>query len=70
MGVWGNFGKRKAEGEGRLVIGDWGGKGSTFLILNFGFRIGEGIPHVPHSRDALTRAKDAKPRRRSGDSEG
>ena len=48
MGDWGNFGKRKAEGEGRLVIGDWGGcgLGSTFLILNFGFRIGEGIAHA------------------------
>ena len=23
MGDWGNFGKRKAEGEGRLDIGDW-----------------------------------------------
>ena len=30
------------------------------------FGIREGIAHVPHSRDALTRAKDAKPRRRSG----
>jgi len=32
----------------------------------WGLEIGERIAHVPHSRDALSRAKDAKPRRRSG----
>ena len=29
-------------------------------MLDVEFLIREGIAHVPHSRDALTRAKDAK----------
>jgi len=34
--------------------------------VDFIFLIGEGIAHVPQSRDTLTRAKVAKPRRGSG----
>jgi len=46
-------------------------------MLDVEFLIREGIAHVPHSRDALTRAKDAKvakprqePRLRSGQVRG
>ena len=35
-------------------------KTPRFWMSDFIFLIGEGIAHVPQSRDTLTRAKDAK----------
>ena len=51
--IYPNFGCRE---RGREAA-----KTPRFLMLDFIFLIGEGIAHVPQSRDTLTRAKDANP---------